>query len=116
MNSKFTDQTKVVRFESTEKEPCFVDAYGAAIESADAFEATLQRLGDLAIASNRELESLRRISLYLGSGKRNKDFNLNFGATCFSLICRSNHTRLESPLTDGTVDKAHIFKMKQQAM
>lgn len=67
MNSKFTDQTKVVRFESTEKEPRFVDAYGVAIESADAFEATLQRLGDLAIASNRELESLRRISLYLGT-------------------------------------------------
>jgi len=57
-----------VRFESTETEPRFVAAYNVAIASQAAFEATLQDFGNLRIPGNdRERESLRRISLYLGT-------------------------------------------------
>lgn len=59
--------TKAIHFEATEKDSRFVAAYGAAVASKDAFEATLQALGDLPIAGDRVLESLRRISLYVGT-------------------------------------------------
>lgn len=62
-----SEPTATVRFESTEKDPRFVAAYSAAIASEDAFEETLQTLGNLPIANDRELESLRRLSLYLGT-------------------------------------------------
>lgn len=60
--------TKAIHFEATEKDPRFVAAYEAALASGDAFEATLQALGNLPIAAgDRVLESLRRISLYVGT-------------------------------------------------
>lgn len=57
-----------VHFESTETDPRFVAAYSVAVTSEDAFEATLRNLGNSPIPRNdRERQSLRRISLYLGT-------------------------------------------------
>lgn len=66
MISESNGPTKVIHFEATETDPRFVAAYVAAIASEDAFEGTLQELGNLPIG-DRELESLRRISLYVGT-------------------------------------------------
>ncbi len=67
MTAKSTDLKREIHFTSTEKEPRFVAAYNVAIALGDAFEATLETLGNVPIANNRELESLRCISLYLGT-------------------------------------------------
>lgn len=64
MTAKSTDLKREIHFTSTEKEPRFVAAYNVAIALGDAFEATLETLGNVPIANNRELESLRCISLY----------------------------------------------------
>lgn len=59
--------TRAVKLESTETDPRFVAAYEVATASEDAFENTLREFGNLSISGDRELESLRRISLYLGT-------------------------------------------------
>lgn len=62
-----SESTATVQFKSTEKDPRFVAVYRIAIASENAFEATLLTLGDLLIGNDRQLESLRRLSLYLGT-------------------------------------------------
>lgn len=57
-----------VQMNFTETEPRFVAAYRVALASEDAFESVLDALAKLQIGGNdRERESLRRISLYLGT-------------------------------------------------